>query len=274
MLRSRHLLEIDIFQVAYRPCRPYQEQIADFYNSGRPRFEWEKMRQKFLMEGNSAIVDVCASCGLNILAEMEGCRIRLDGLTTFVGIVAGLEPNTRLIHYSFSDDVLSRDETRTLHDEMERLSQSLSEVIWPVAQMYENGEPLPDPDGTHATLFYEFEGGDQMTVIHTNRGFNVGLSRDGLMVVDRNGQTMPERFSRMWKENASVYGETIGGRQMPFLPVDNELPAWDDSHAFAHSEIRVLELPLLEVFADVVESLTVFSSVAVTNNTGLRFSLL
>jgi hypothetical protein len=272
MLRSLHLVEIDIFNIPYRPCRPYQERIADYYNSGRPRFEWEKIRQKMLMEGDQAIVRVCSPCGLNILGDAEGCKIRIEGLTTFLSIVSNLSPQNRLSGFSFSDDLLSRDDTRILHDELERLSGELTDMKWPVAQLFLDDEPQPDPTGMRGALFYEFEGGDLMTVVFSNKGFTVGIGRDGLEVTESSGTNLPERFTRLWKDGANVYGETVGGRLMPFLPVENELPAWDDSPNFARSELRLIELPLLEIFADVIESLLVFASTALANNTGLKIS--
>lgn len=274
MHRSLHLIEIDIFQLAYRACRPFQERIADYYMSGRPRFEWEKLREKMLMEGDSGMVNVCASCGLNILAEAEGCKVRVEGLTTFLGIVAGLVPQTRLVGFSFSDDVLSRDDTRVLHEEIERLSLTMTEVMWPVAQIFVGGEPLLDEAASCGVQFTEFLGGEAMTVLYSNRGYTVGLDKDGLVVAESLGSAMPERFVRVWKDGANVYGETVGGRLFPFMPIENELPAWDDSPIFASSELRLVELPLLDIFADVVESLLVFSSVALANNTGLRVQML
>jgi len=270
--RSLHLVEVDIFQLAYRSCRPHQERIADYYMSGRPRFEWEKLREKMLIDNDQTMINVCASCGLNILAEAEGCKIRIEGLTTFLGIIAGLDPQTRLSGFSFSDDILTKDDTRVLHEEVERLSETLNEVMWPVAQLFEDDEPCPDPSSSRGALFYEFEGGNQMTIVYSNRGYTVGIGREGIMVSESLGTVLPERFVRLWKDGANVYGETIGERHMPFLPVENELPAWDDSPVFAASELRLIELPLLDIYADVVESLLVFSSVALANNTGLRIS--
>ncbi len=272
MSRSLHLVEIDIFHVAYRPCRVYQERIADYYLNGRPRFEWERMRHRMLMQGDETIKNVCESCGMNILGDAEGCQIRIDGLTTFLGIVNQLEPHNHLMGFSYADDALSRDDTQRLHEEVERLSGSLGDVKWPVGQIFKGGEPLPDPNGFRPALFYEFEGGEQMTPVYSNRGYTVGVARDGLVVCESLGEVMPERFCRLWKDGANVYGETIGGRMMPFLPVENEVPAWDDSPLFSSSELRLIELPLVEIYADAIESLLVFSSVALSNNTGLRFS--
>lgn len=270
MHRSLHLVEIDIFQIGHRACRGFQERIADYYNNGRPRFEWERLRQKHLMERDQTIVGVCAGCGLNVLADAEGCKVRIEGLTTFLGILSAVDPNHQLGGFSFADDTLSRDDTRQLHDELERVSEALADVKWPVAQIFVNGEPRPDPIGMRPALFYEFEGGDRITTIYSNKGFTVGLGRDGIEVDESTGTNLPERFTRLWKDGANVFGETIGGRMMPFLPVGNELPAWDDSPMFTRSELRLIELPLLDIYADAVDSLSVFSSVALSNNVGLR----
>lgn len=272
MHRSLHLIEIDIFPLTYRSCRPYQERIADYYMSGRPRFEWEKLRQKHLMEADQTISHICAGCGLNILTVVEGCKIKVEGLTTFLGIVSGLDPQTHLSGFTFSDDLLGRDDTQVLHDEIERLSQSLRDVMWPVAQILECDEPRPDPTGLRGPLFFEFEGGEAMTVIFSNRGYTVGIGREGIEVHESVGAKLSERFTRLWKDGANVYGETLRGRILPFPPIENELPAWDDRPIFVPSELRLAEVPLLEIYADLVESLLVFSSVALANNTGLRVS--
>ena len=274
-MRTLHQIEIDIFGIPYRPCRPYQERIADYYNSGRPRFEWEKIRQKNLMEGDQTIVRVCGSCNLNILGGPEGCRIQVENLGIFVGAACAMIPQTSLVRYTFQDDIISAEDTRFLHQEFLALAQALASETWPIAQIFDDGEPRPSKAGSirpHET--FEWGGNDEHTFIFSNAGYTVAIGRTGIVVRESLGEPMPDSFSRLWKEGASVFGETVGGRIVPFLPIKECLPAWDDSRRFVPSELRYMELPLLEVFGDIVDSFIGFSQVAISHNTGLKVSLL
>lgn len=274
-MRSLHQLEIDIFGIPYRPCRPYQERIADYYNSGRPRFEWEKIRQKNLMEGDQTIVRVCSSCNLNILGGPEGCRIQVENLNVFLGAVSGFIPQTLLTRYTFEDDILSAEDTRLLNLEFKALAEALAGETWPVAQIFDEDEPRPSKPGSIRPFeTYEWGGNDEHTFIFSNAGYTVAIGRTGLIVRESLGDAMPESFVRLWKEGASVFGETVGGRLVPFLPIKECLPAWDDSRTFVPSEIRFQEQPFLEVFGDLVDSFIGFSSVAISHGAGLKVSAL
>lgn len=274
-MRSLHQLEIDIFSIPYRPCRPYQERIADYYNSGRPRFEWEKIRQKNLMEGDQTIVRVCGSCNLNILGEPEGCRIQVENLNIFLGAVSALIPQTMLTRYTFQDDLISPEETRYVHQEFKTLSEALANETWPIAQIFDDDEPRRSKPGSIRPYeTFEWAGNEDDTIIFSNAGYTVAIGRTGIVVRESLGEPLPESFVRLWKQSASVFGETVGGRRVPFLPIKECLPAWDDSRQFVPSELRYLDLSLLEVFGDVVDSFIGFSSVAMSHNAGLKVSAL
>jgi hypothetical protein len=269
--RSLHLIEIDIFQIAYRPCRPFQERIAEYYQSGKARFEWDKMRQKNLIEGDQNIVRVCATCNLNLLQGMEGCKIRVEGLNTFVAMLARLRPDTVMTRYNFSDDLLGYDDTRDLLHELRELADWLPTVAWPVAQIFDRGQPRASGSQLRPYEFYEWEGSGE-TFIYSNPGYSVCLGKDGIIVRESLGAALPEVFLRVWKDGASVFGETIGGRLMPFLPVENLLPSWDEAGPYVMSELRFIEMSAMDIFGDIVESLLVWAPTALDHNTGLKIS--
>lgn len=273
MAGTLHLVEIDIFQIPFRPCRQYQEKIADYYLSGRPRFEWEKMRQKLLIEGNRAIEQVCSGCRLNLMNEAEGCKIRVESVTSFMAMVGQVRPESKLVSFTFNDDLLDTDETRMLYDEIEYLAEELKERTWPVAQVMDGGMPRRNESGIRQTVFYEWVGGEAETFIYSNPGYTVAISSEGLVVRESLGADLPERFQRLWKDGASVYGETQGGRIMPFLPIEDQLPAWDESGMFTETSLQFTEAPALDVYGDVVESLLVYAQAAIEHNVGLKISL-
>lgn len=273
MVQSLHLIEIDIFRVPTRPCRHYQERIAEYYLSGKPRFEWDKMRQKNLMEGDLAIERVCETCNLNLLGGAEGCKIRVEGLDSFLRMLAQIRPETTLTRYSFADDLLGRDDAEAVYDEFQVLSELLVGVTWPVAQIYDRGEPRPNSSGgMRRNEYFEYQGGDEETFIYSNSGYAVALARDGLVVRESLGAALPERFVRLWKDGASVFGETVGRRVLPFLPLEDQLPAWDDSGPFFPTELRFEELPALEIYGDIVETFLVYAPAAAHQNTGLKIT--
>ncbi|MBM3464087.1 MAG: hypothetical protein FJX76_18480 [Armatimonadetes bacterium] len=272
MSASLHNVEIDIFQVPYRPCRAYQERIAEYYMSGRPRFEWEKMRQKFLMEGNQDIVRVCAPCPMNILGTGEGCKIGVESLASFLGMLSHLRPETALTRFMFHDDLLSYEDVKVLWQEFETLNEVLAEVSWPIAQAYDDGVPRPSSaGGLRKVEYYEWEGGEE-NIIYSNAGYMVGIGRDGIVVRESLGKTLPERFNRLFKEGANVFGETVGNRVMPFMPIDDHLPAWDDSGPFIATELRFHMVPVTEIYGDILETFLVYAPTALEHGAGLKIT--
>ena len=49
-MNKLYQIQIDTFSVPHRHCRAYQERIIDFYDTGKPRFAWEKIRQEFILQ--------------------------------------------------------------------------------------------------------------------------------------------------------------------------------------------------------------------------------
>ena len=266
---SLHDVEIDLFGFVYRPCRLYQERIADYYLNGKPRFEWEKLRQRRLVSGDGTQLRVCTPCPLNVLAEAEGCKVRIEALSSFLAVVSTLRPGSLLSRYSFTDDLLSLDDTALLLEECQVLARVLEHATWPVAQLYDGQEPRRSKTGMRELVFIEWDGSEE-TFIYSNPGYSLALTREGILVRESSGEVMPERFARLWQESASVWGETIGGRTLPFIPTSDQVPAWDGKGMFSRSQIRFLEMPVLQIYADVVDTLSVFSQTAVDHQVGLR----
>jgi hypothetical protein len=274
MKRSQHRVDIDIFNVPYRNCRPYQERIADYYRDGRPRFEWEKIKQNMVLRGDDTVEVVCAPCPLNLMQTVEGCGIVVEGLTTFMGVMSHAKPDSMLVRYSYSDDVLTSDDARLLHRELEKLTPLLETMRWPVAQMFDrNGEPRMEEGNVERYAMIEWEGGEAETFIFSNAGYTVAVGESGIIVRESLGDAPPQRFKRLVKVGANVYGETVDGQELPFRPVEECTPAWETGPVFGFGELRFVEMSLWEIFRDVVESLLVFSSVAMQHNTGLKIAL-
>jgi len=269
MAFSLHDIEIDIFGFPYRPCRRYQEKIADYYLDGKPRFEWERLRQRRLVQGDGVQERVCGPCPLNLLASAEGCKARVEALTSFQAVVAHLRPGSLVASYASQRDVLDPEATAALATECQQLARFLEDKTWPVAQLYDGHEPRRSKDaGLRELVFIEWDGSEE-TFIYSNPGYSLSLCHEGLLVRDSDGAQMPERFARLWQESASVWGETIGGRVIPFIPRSDQVPAWDNRGLFTRTQIRFLEMPVLQIYADVVDTLCVFSQTAVEHLCGL-----
>jgi len=70
-MQTYHRLKIDISRVSYRICRPYQEKIDDFYESGKIRFQWDMIRQAYLLSGEQdALLSRMTSDGIFTAAEL------------------------------------------------------------------------------------------------------------------------------------------------------------------------------------------------------------
>jgi hypothetical protein len=270
MQRIVHEVELDIFRFDYRPCRVYQERIADYYQDGKPRFEWERLRQKRLVQGDQVMERVCGPCPFNLLDTAEGCKVRIESLPAFITALAHLRPSTPLIAYTFSDDILGLDDTALLCTELQAVARDFASTTWPVAMFYDRDEPRRTKDGSLRELdFVEWDGNEE-TFLYSNPGYTIALTEQGLLVRELDGDVLPNRYRRLWQESAAVWGETMQGDTLPFIPRSHQVPAWDSSGPFSRTQLRFVEMPLLGIYADVVDTLSAFGEVALAHHIGLR----
>lgn len=271
-MRSVHEIKIDIFRVSHRSCRPYQERIVDFYEDGRPRFEWEKIRHKHILAGDPAIAEICTPCPLNIYQDVEGCTGRVDGLNIFIRVLSAFKPDSAFLGLSLAEDLLDLDTIKKLLVEVEEICDLLQSLKWPVAQVLWEGQPVTYQhiDGTPRELFYEWEGVEEETFPYGNEGYYWGRSQEGIVVKEIFGERVPYIFLRLWKDGRGVYGETLDHQVLPFVPVSGALPAWGDIDPSRNSELVASELPASIVFRDVLDSFMTFGKVAVRNVTGIQ----
>jgi hypothetical protein len=275
-MKSLHRIKIDIFKVSYRLCRPYQEKIDDFYEDGGIRFQWDMIRQAYLLGNDSTLAAICGDCPLNLTYQPEGCLTEVQGINIFLKVLLKLKPEAELLKYSLFDDILDVDATRQLLSDVEEAQALLQKIKWPIAQVFCQGAPLGERDqhGTILPIFYEWDGEEEDNFSFGSEGYFWGRTQEGIVVKDNFGNRIDMVFKRLFKEGFGVYGESQEGKLHTFIPVMGHFPSWDDPGARKGSELIATEIPAEVVFKDLLEALAVFCQEALRNNTGLQFTYL
>ena len=126
-------LSLEIFNYTFRPCRYAQETIYEYHMDGRPQFEWEHLRQLWILEGNPKIIDYCADCPVNIMGEVEGCKCQVDNLDIFFRALNELVPDSLWTRFPRDGTPVASHQTAALLADLLGLRQKLNELTWPVA---------------------------------------------------------------------------------------------------------------------------------------------
>ena len=266
-------VEINISQVPNRFCRFYQEQIYEYTNEGRARFEWDRIKQEHILYQNPAIMEICDPCPLNILLEVEGCKGDLYEFDTFLKSLAIVKPDSMLLQKNTLNCEFSSEETQLLIQEMEELQQQGKMLGWPVAQVFNNdGSPAVSDQSYkfNNLVFYEWSGDENDVYVTSNRGYHIGVSGDGIILKKNYGETMPDPFHSLSRKGFRVVGQTKDGKKVPIPMNRTKLPEWFDDSPEADTELRFTELPISDVFRDIFDMVIVFGQTALNHYTGIN----
>jgi hypothetical protein len=271
MLKSLHQMEIDIFKVQWRPCRVFQETISDYYLSGKPRFEWESMRQLWLVRGAGRFAQVCGPCPLCITPVPEGCKAKMEGLSTFLKVVESIAPGALFLRYGYDSIVFDFEATQDLWDDLLDIRHVMESTRWPIAHAFNDGEPsyIVRADGRISYVCYEWEGLEEDTYIYGNEGYVLSLTKSGINVKENFGNVFPDSYRRLYREGYSVYGENEEGKLTSFPPVKGKIPEWDAEASRRGGELVFLEPPLRDVYKDILGTLADYMKAALAAETGI-----
>lgn len=269
---ARWELALDIFGYGFRPCRGPQETIYEYHMDGRPRFEWEYLRQLYIIEGNPTIVDYCADCPINIMAEVEGCKTQVDNLDIFFRALNELTPDSHWAKLPRDGTPVPSHQTAILLADLLALKDRLKELTWPVAVPRENGQPYYDQieeETETGEVFvkqgrinlYAWNGEGPPGLMFLNEGYTIYLSRHGLMVKPVGQDPIPYIFKRLWREDLGVFGEDTRGEQIGFDVLVGRYPTWGASTE-SGTELCFESMPAATVFAEILDLLEVFCSIA------------
>lgn len=272
-MQTWHKIKLDVYRVSYRACRPYQEKIDDFYDNGKIRFQWDMIRQAYLMAGEQTLPAICAQCPLNLRLDCEGCQIEIDGLSAFLNLTVKYMPESVLLNYRLQYDFLDIDIVRQLYKEMLEFEKMLADIKWPVARVLNGDSPVMIPDGTGGgnPLYYPWEGEEEETFPFGSDSYYWGMNKDGIVVKDSFGNKAPYSFKKLYKQGFGVYGISDTGKMHTFVPVLGKFPSWSDPSGFTGSELVADEEKASLVFAKQLNTIIVFAEEAMKNNTGLLF---
>ncbi len=270
-MQTYHRLKLDISRVSYRICRPYQEKIDDFYESGKIRFQWDMIRQAYLLKSDQTLPAVCYNCPLNIRLLPEGCQTELENMPIFMNVVAAYMPEAVILNYNLEYDVFDIDVTRQLYNDLLELEKILENVDWPTAQVMLSGEQIliEDEDGNLTELFYPWEGYEEDTYPEGNEAYYWGRSKNGIVVKDSFGNKAPFTFTKLYKEGFGVYGMADTGQLHTFIPVMSKFPEWTNRNGIGGNELVISHQKASKVFTRHLNNLIVFAEEAMKNNTGI-----
>ena len=264
-------IALDILPVGGRPCRMFQERIAEYGMDGRPRFEWEAMRHRMILRGDPIIATVCGHCQLNLLQGAEGCRGTLENFDMFLRAVARLAPESPWANLPLDQEPLSAEATRHLYRDLAKLETIFASSPWKVAQLFRHGTPLQDefPDGSTRLRLHPWNGESPPHLIASNEGYQLFLCQHGLIVKASFEDPVPHVFVKLWRDGSGVFGQTAQGETVGFQMAMARHPEWNPEEPRSEGELLLTELPAAEVFRDTLDMLAVFAGVAGEAETGI-----
>lgn len=272
MKKIPYQIEIDIYQVPIRFCRYYQETIYDYNDSGLARFEWDRIRQDYLLGKDYSIEEICNGCPLNLLLGVEGCRGDLFDFDIFIRMLQNVKPDSILLTRELTDSTFNIEETRQLIKEMDSLQEYGNNISWPVAQVFLDGKPVTSPDSLKFDnlVYHEWTGDEDQIYFTHNQGYYVGVTNQGILLKKNFGESFPEPFTTLTRKGMRAIGQTISGKTKP-IPINRAvLPEWWPDNPTANSELRFTNLPVSNLFWDIFNMLIAFSETAVKNVTGIN----
>lgn len=271
MAALAHEVMLDIVPVANRPCRPFQERIAEYALDGRPRFEWESMRHRFILQGDPTILHVCTPCPLNVFTGPEGCKGRVDGLETFVRAVGRICPDSSWVSLPLDGSLVDLALARQLHAEVPALEEAFATYAWPAARVFRDGQPLEEelPDGSSRPVYFAWNGEGPPSLVASNDGYQIYMSAHGLIVKATYEDPVPATFRKLWREERAVYGLTTDGQTIGFQMSLARLPEWDPQlPQGSRGELVMGEMPAATVFRDPLDIMEIYVGLALDADTG------
>ncbi len=266
-------IEINISQVPNRFCRFYQEQIYEYTAEGKARFEWDRIKQEYIIYQNPTILDVCDPCPLNILLEAEGCKGELYEFDTFLKVLGIVKHDSIILQKNALNCEFTSEETEQLIREMEDLQDQGKMLTWPVAQVFfADGSPAVSEESFKSKnlVYYEWSGDDNDIYVTSNKGYHIGLTGEGIILKKNYGETIEETFNILSRKGMRVTGQTVAGKKVPIPMNRTQLPEWFPDDPGGDSELRFTELPISDVFRDVFDMIIVFGKAAMEHFTGVN----
>jgi hypothetical protein len=182
MKRIPFEIEINISQVPNRLCRFYQERIYDYHADGKVQYEWDRIRQSWMLHHDPTIEQICGPCPLNILQEPEGCKCELNEFEVFLNALTMIKADSMLLQKNTLNCAFNDQETVALIEELENLYEHGKMINWPVAQVfYSDGTAAVSENSmkTEGLVYFEWTGEDEENFFTSNRGYHIGICKEG-----------------------------------------------------------------------------------------------
>lgn len=272
MKKIPYEVEIDIFPVPVRHCRYFQEHIFDYKDDGTAFYEWENIRQNYLLEIDDKMLDICGACPLNLLVDVEGCKGELFDFEIFLKVLPNVKPDSILLSRDLLNGEFTLEETRLLVAEMEKLQEYSGNISWPVAQVFDEGSPVKDENSVkhEGLVYFMWSGEEQQAFFSSNQGYHLGLTNQGIIIRKNGGEALEEPFASLNRKGMRVTGQTVSGKTVP-IPINRaSLPEWWPGREGENSELRFTSLPVSHLFADIFNMLIVFGNTSIKFVTGMK----
>lgn len=263
-------LSIDIFGVQGRPCAEAQEQIVDYYSDGRPLFQWESMRQALAFRGQEDILDYCEPCPLSIFGGLEGCKGPVNNLDILFRALNELVPESPWNEVPIDATPIYADQLRDLSQALPWTRSKLHEKNWPIAQPRLHGVPYSQGDYIQGERpqFFGWDALGPPALLEFNDGYQVYLSKHGLLIKAAHGAPIPHTFSKLWREGRGFFGLSSQGETIGFPVTRGHYPSWGLPGDIG-VELVMESIPADEAFVEEFELLEVFVELANQLDTGL-----
>lgn len=269
-----HQISLNILDAPLRNCRPFQEKIVDSYDDGRLKFAWDIIKENYFTKQDQTLTEICQGCTLNIYLIEFGCRGEIYNLDHFINFLSIHLPEATLLKYKLISDTIDANSVQQINQELENFLPETKNILWPVAKVIFNNQPVlhTQHNGSEGPFFYPWSGKKEPEHTFGNEGYQLGISKEGIIVQRNYIQKLPYSFKQIWKKGSKVFGKTSTDDVICFEPQGGLLPAWDKADAERESELAFSSLSVHLVFKDILDTLTTFFKRAKDYNIGLEIN--
>lgn len=272
-METVHILTLDSYNASLRHCRPYQEKVVDSFDNGRLKLAWDVIKEKYFLQNNPLLEEICHACPLNIYQVQQGCQGEIYNLGIFLNFLKIHFPESPVLQYDFTNVKLSFQQVHEIHQDLENISSQIKKIKWPCAAVYYQANPInrPAKDGKEEIFSYPWYGTEEKYFIYGNDAYRFCITKEGI-AVERSLVEIPHIFKHLWKQEGKTFGKTLKDEVIVFEEEMGILPTWDPVDPKRESELIFQELSGHLVLRYFIDTLKAFFNIAITHYVGLTVS--
>jgi|GEM_PF-5112906 len=272
-METIHILMLDTYNASLRRCRPYQEKVVDSFDNGRLKLAWDVIKERYFLQNDPMLEEICSGCPLNIYNIQQGCQGEIYNLNIFLNFLKIYFPESPILRHDFTNVKLSFEQIHEIQQDLENISAQVKKIKWPAASVYYEGNPvtMPAKDGKEEIFFYPWPGAEEKFFLYGNDAYRFCVTKEGISA-ERSLVEIPHSFKHLWKKEGKTFGKTVKDEIFVFEEEMGILPSWDPVDPARESELIFQELNGYIVLRYFIDTFKVFFNIAIKHYIGLTVS--